>query len=53
VTSRDKDAEIKEVATRLDGLLDDLAATVAALNAIMIRPAPPILGADEERLAAP
>jgi hypothetical protein len=50
--SRDKDAEIKQVASRLDGLLDELAANVAALNLILTRPAPPAPEADE-RLISP
>jgi hypothetical protein len=52
VTSRDKDAEIKQVASKLDGLLDELSASVTALNAILTRPAPPAPEADE-RLATP
>jgi hypothetical protein len=53
VTPGDKDAEIRHVATQLDGLLDELAANVAALNAILTRPAPPPQGPADERLATP
>jgi hypothetical protein len=49
---KDKDAEVKRVSARLDALLDDLAANVAALNAILTRPVPPAPEADE-RLIAP
>jgi hypothetical protein len=36
---RDREAEIEAVATRLDGLLDELAVSFAALSAIL--PPPP------------
>lgn len=52
MTARDKDAEIKQVASKLDGLLGELAANVAALNEILTRPVPPAPEADE-RLIAP
>jgi hypothetical protein len=45
-----RDQDVAEVAARIDGLLDDLGATVAALSAILTRPAPPVPGADDERL---
>lgn len=48
-----RDEEIRTVARQLDGLLDELAASVAALNEILIRPAPPVPGSADERLAAP
>jgi hypothetical protein len=47
-----KDDEVARVARDLDGLLDKLAANVAALNLILTRPAPPQQAADE-RLIAP
>lgn len=53
MTARDKDAEIKRVAARLDDLLDELGTVVDALNAILIRPATPPHGAADERLAKP
>jgi hypothetical protein len=50
---RDKDAEIWKVAAELDALLDDLAASVDALNAILMPPVPPVPGDDDERLVSP
>jgi hypothetical protein len=47
----DKDEEIKGVAAQLDARMDELAATVAALAAILTRPAPP--PGSDERLVAP
>lgn len=47
-----KDAEVRKVAQALDALMDDLDATVAALNEILTRPADPPAGSDE-RLVAP
>jgi hypothetical protein len=47
----DRDRQIAEVARQLDDLLDDLAASVAALNAILTAAPPP--GAADERLATP
>lgn len=49
---KDKDDEVKRVASKLDGLLDELATNVAALNDILTRPAPPAPEADE-RLICP
>lgn len=48
-----RDDEITRVARQLDDLLDDLAASVAALNAILTPAAPPPPGAADERLATP
>jgi hypothetical protein len=42
-----REKEITEVAERLDALLDELGASVDALNAILERPAPPDDEADE------
>jgi hypothetical protein len=53
MTARDKDAEIKQVASQLDDLLGELAVNVAALNEILMRPAPPAQGPADERLIAP
>lgn len=47
-----RDDEITAVAQQLDQLLDDLAASVDALNAILAPPAPAAPG-DDERLVAP
>lgn len=47
-----KDAEIKRVAAEIDSLLDDLRASVDALNAVLQPPAPPAPGSDE-RLVSP
>jgi hypothetical protein len=48
-----RDAEVRAVAARLDGLLDDLNSTVDALAAILTRQAPPEPGAADERLVSP
>lgn len=42
-----KDTEIKRVAAKIDALLDDLRASVDALNAVLQPPVPP---AEDERL---
>jgi hypothetical protein len=42
-----KDAEIRRVASEIDALLDDLRASVDALNAVLQPPAP---SAEDERL---
>ena len=47
-----KDDEIRTVVSRLDALLGRLRGNVAALEAILARPAPGG-GEDDERLAAP
>jgi hypothetical protein len=44
---RDREAEIQAVATRLDGLLDDLAAAFGALSAILPPGEPEPPGTDE------
>lgn len=48
-----KDDEIARVAAQLDSLLDEMAASVEALNVILMRPLPPEPGTDEKRLVAP
>lgn len=48
---RDRKAEIAAVATRLDGLLDELAAAFDALNAILPPPGEPEPPEADERLA--
>jgi hypothetical protein len=57
---KDREAEIEAVATRLDGLLDELAAAFDTLNAILPQPEgpePPVPPdppeADDERLVGP
>jgi hypothetical protein len=45
-----KDEEIRQVAARLDELLDGLRDNVGALNAILTRPVPPASGEADERL---
>ncbi len=47
---RDREAEIQAVATRLDGLLDELAAALAALEAIAPPPEEPEPPGTNERL---
>jgi hypothetical protein len=47
-----KDQEIADVATQLNDRMDELAATVAALNAILTRPAPPAPGSDERLVSS-
>lgn len=47
-----KDDEVKRVAAQLDSLLDDLRASVDALNAVLTPPVPPVPGSDE-RLVSP
>jgi hypothetical protein len=53
MSRRTRDDEVARVAADLDGLLDDLAANIAALNAILTPSAPPAQGPADERLAAP
>ena len=48
-----RDEEIAQVARMLDGLLDELAESVAALNAILEGPEPPENGEQDERMVAP
>jgi hypothetical protein len=48
-----REAEIRRVAGELDHLLDELGASVTALNAILIRPEPPGGSAENERLVLP
>lgn len=48
-----RDDEITAVARQLDELLDDLAASVAELNAILTPPVPPVPGDGDERLVSP
>lgn len=49
---KNRDAEIQRVATEIDALLDDLRASVDALNAVLTPPVPPVPGSDE-RLVSP
>jgi hypothetical protein len=46
-----RDEEVRSVASQLDARMDELAATVAALAAILTRQAPPPEA--DERLVAP
>lgn len=48
-----REEEIGKVAAQLDDLLDDLAASVDALNAILTHPEPPDNGERDERMVAP
>jgi hypothetical protein len=49
--SRDKD--VRDVAAELEALLDDLRDNVAALNAILTRPAPPGTEETDEKMVTP
>lgn len=48
-----RDEEIALVASQLDALLDELAASVAALNSILTHEDPPDGGERDERMVAP
>jgi hypothetical protein len=48
--AKDKDAEVRRVAAELDALLARLEGNVAAMNAILTRPAQPPPAPEDERL---